>query len=121
MLPQVWAWHGRCFGRCAMEPIDPQALASVRGGFAALLGTLLQAAPGIIQAIGGLSKGSGSGTTAPAQAQPTMAAPTMAAPGGAAPTTQMASSDPSGGGGGACRSGCDPIGASSVTNIIRIG
>jgi hypothetical protein len=121
MLPHGCAWHGSCFGQCAMEPIDPQALASVRGGFAALLGALLQAAPGIIQSVGGLmGKGSGGAPTAATQAQPTLAAPTMATPATAAPTTQMTSSDPAGGGAG-CRSGCDPIGASSVTNIIRIG
>jgi hypothetical protein len=105
-----------------MESIDPQVLTSVRGGFGALLG-LLQAAPGILQGVTGLIgalKGSGGTATASAQPQPqpTMATPPSAAPAAAAPTTQMASSGPPG---GACRCCCDPIGASSVTNIIRIG
>jgi hypothetical protein len=103
-----------------MEPIDPRALTSVRGGFAALLGTL----PGLFSSVTGLIgalKGSGGTATASAQPQPqpTMATP-PAASGAAGPQMQTAAAADPTGGAGACRSCCDPIG-SSVTNIIRIG
>ena len=103
-----------------MEPIDPQALTAVRGGF----GALLTALPGIISGVTGLIgmfKGSGGTATASAQPQPqpTMTTP-AAATGPTPPQMQTATADPTGGA-GTCRSCCDPIGASSVTNIIRIG
>ena len=74
-------------GSCAMQPIDPPAtpdlasldpesLALVNGGFGALLGALLQAAPGILQGVSGIisaaKSGGGSGSApaaAPAQGQ----------------------------------------------------
>jgi len=102
----------------AMEPIDSQALSTVRGGFGAILGALLQAAPGIMQGVSGIisaSKGGGSTQTAAAPAQPPTAAPTSAAP-SLQPPTQMASA-PSGGG---CRC-CSDMLAPSVQNIVRIG
>jgi hypothetical protein len=105
----------------AMEPIDPQELATVTGGFA-----FLAALPGILSGVTGLVnafKGSGSAPQAPQQtAAPT--APTTPAPlsAGSSPTAsapmQMASgpTSPASGGGG------DMMGMlSSVTNIIRIG
>ena len=44
-----------------MELIDSQALATVRGGFGAILGALLQAAPGIMQGVSGIISASKSG------------------------------------------------------------
>ncbi|HSS02392.1 MAG TPA: hypothetical protein VLM79_35275 [Kofleriaceae bacterium] len=105
-----------------MEPIDPQELTTVTGGFA-----FLAALPGILSGVTGLVnafKGNGSAPQA-APAQPQIAAPTTPAPapGGTAPTasapTQMGSGTPSPGGGGG---GIDPMSMlSSVINIIRIG
>jgi hypothetical protein len=101
-----------------MEPIDPQELTTVTGGFA-----FLAALPGILSGVTGLVnafKGSGSSPqTAQAPQQPVATPPTP--PAGAAPTTasptQMASGGPSPGTGGG-----DPMGMlSSVTNIINIG
>ena len=47
-----------------MQPIDRQALASVHGGFGALLGALLQAAPGILQGVSGIIGASKAGLCA---------------------------------------------------------
>ena len=104
-----------------MEPIDPQALTAVRGGFGALLTALPGILSGVTGLIGMLKGGGGTATSSAQQPQATMATPP--GPAGAtatAPQTQTATTDPTGGA-GACRSCCDPIGASSVTNIIRIG
>ena len=102
-----------------MEPIDSQALSTVRGGFGAILGALLQAAPSILQGVSGIisasKSGGGGGQTAVAQAQPPAAAP--APPAAAAMPTQMASA-PSG---GSCRCCCDMLSAASVQNFVRIG
>jgi hypothetical protein len=105
-----------------IESIDPQALATVHGGFGAILGALLQAAPGIINSVTGLvsaSKGGGGGGTQTASAQPQVqppaTGPTAGAPTAAAPT-QMASVPAA----SACRCCCDPIGAASVQNNVRI-
>jgi hypothetical protein len=110
-----------------IETIDTQALSTVHGGFGAILGALLQAAPGIISSVSGLvsaSKGGGGAQTASAQAQPTAGAPTSlppsAAMGPTAAPTQMASG-PSGPAASACRCCCDPVGAASVQNMVRIG
>lgn len=104
-----------------MEPIDPQELTTVTGGFA-----FLAALPGILSGVSSLVsafKGSGSAPQS-APPQPQATAPTTPAPmsSGTSPTgaapTQMASgpTPPAGGGGG------DMMGMlSSVTNIIRIG
>lgn len=102
-----------------MEPIDLQTLSTVRGGFGAILGALLQSAPSIISSISGLvsaSKG-GSGQTAVAQGQPPAAAPT-GAPAQPASPTQMASA-PSGGS-SPC-SCCSGMLGPSVQNFVRIG
>jgi hypothetical protein len=59
-----------------MQPIDDRDLALVHGGFGAILGALLQAAPGIINSVSGLVSASrsggspGGGATATAQAGP---------------------------------------------------
>jgi len=59
-----------------LASLDHQALALVNGGFGALLGALLQAAPGILQGVSGIigaAKSGGSAGSAPAgptQAQP---------------------------------------------------
>jgi hypothetical protein len=59
-----------------LASLDRQALALVNGGFGALLGALLQAAPGILQGVSGIigaAKSGGSAGSAPAgptQAQP---------------------------------------------------
>jgi hypothetical protein len=102
-----------------MEPIDSQALSSVRGGFGAILGALLQAAPTIMQGVSGIisaSKGGGGNPpTTTAQLQPPATGPTSAAP--SQPPTQLAAA-PSGGG---CRCCSDMLGAASVQNIVRIG
>ena len=124
MMPQSWLWHGSCSGRQAMEPIDSQALSTVRGGFGAILGALLQAAPGILQGVSGIisasKSGGGGGQTAVAQAQPpAAAAPPSAPPAMSAPPTQMASA-PSGGSCGCCCSGMLPR-APSVQNFVQIG
>ena len=106
-----------------MEPIDSQALENVRGGFGAILGALLQAAPGIINSVSGLvsaSKGGGGGgQTAVAQTQPTAAAPMSTPPSMPAAPTQMASA-PSG---GSCACSCSSMlpTAPSVQNSVRIG
>jgi|SRR5687768_5272019 hypothetical protein len=105
-----------------MEPIDTQALTTVRGGFGAILGALLQAAPGIINSVSGLvsaSKGGGGAQTA--QAQPSATAPVSAPTGGPPMPTQMASGPTAGPAASACRCCADPIGAASVQNIVRIG
>jgi hypothetical protein len=99
----------RLLRSCAMQPIDPtggfaprpagkagrvptphlasldrQALASVNGGFGALLGALLQAAPGILQGVSGIigaAKSGGSAGSAPAgptQVQPQQPDPSAA-------------------------------------------
>src|SRR5678815_264339 len=124
MMPRSWAWHGSCSGRQAMEPIDSQALENVRGGFGALLGALIQGAPGIINSISGLisaSKGGGGGgQTAVAQAQsPASTAPMSTPPSMPEAPTQMASA-PSGGSCACCCSGMLPT-APSVQNSVRIG
>ena len=104
-----------------IETIDTQALATVHGGFGAILGALLQAAPGIINSVTGLvsasRSGGGSGATQTASTQPqapaasaTAAASTTAAP------TQMASVPAA----SACQCACNPIGGASVQNNVRI-
>jgi hypothetical protein len=104
-----------------IESIDTQALATVHGGFGAILGALLQAAPGILQGVSGIisaSKGGGGGATQTASAQPQApAAGATAAASVAAAPTQMASAPAA----SACRCCCDPIGAASVQNNVRIG
>ena len=103
-----------------MEPIDSQALSTVRGGFGAILGALLQAAPSILNGVSGIISASRSGGSSPqtatAQAQPATMTPTSAAPSLSTPPTQMAAA-PSGGGCQCCSGMLGP----SVQNIVRIG
>src|SRR5262245_1884755 len=108
-----------------MEPIETQALETVRGGFGAILGALLQAAPGIINSVSGLvsaSKGGGGGgtQTAAAQTQPSPAAP-LSAPTAAAPTQMASGPTTSGPAASACQCACSMMGSPSVQNIVRIG
>jgi hypothetical protein len=105
-----------------MEPIELQALETVRGGFGAILGALLQAAPGILQGVSGIISASKSGgssatqaTSAQPQTQPTAAGPLPAA-GGGGPPTQMASAPAA----GACQCACNLIAPASVQNSVRI-
>ena len=114
MARQLLWWPG-------MEPIEAQALETVRGGFGAILGALLQAAPGIINSVSGLvsaSKGGGGAQTASTQPQPqpTAAGPLPAA-GGGGPPTQMASGPAASG----CQCACNLIAPASVQNSVRIG
>jgi hypothetical protein len=103
----------------AMEPIEtiePRALATVHGGFGAILTALISQAPAIISAFKG---GGGGAQTASAQpqVQPPTAQPLPQPPGGPVAPTQMASAPAT----SACRCACDPIGAASVQNNVRIG
>ena len=101
----------------AMEPIDPQELTTVTGGFA-----FLAALPGILSGVSSLVSAFKGGGSAPqaAPAQPQTAAPT-------APTTPMpisAGGSPTGAAPTQMASG--PTSPTSsfgdmVTNIIRIG
>jgi hypothetical protein len=59
-----------------MQPIDPQALSSVHGGFAALLGAL----PGILQGVGGIIAASKSGGSKGSAEPPPSAGPAQPAP-----------------------------------------
>ena len=67
-----------------MQSIHPDHLETVRGGFGALLGALLQAAPGIMQGVSGIigaakaGKGGG-GDPSAAQAAPPQAGPPQGA------------------------------------------
>lgn len=93
----------------AMQPIDREELVTVTGGFAALLGALLQAAPGIISAF----KGGGGG--GPGAATPQQAGPAQAAPEQAGPPQAMASA-----------AGANPLASfmpmiSSIMQLVRIG
>lgn len=94
-----------------MQPIDPQALSTVTGGF---LGALLSAAPGILQGVSGIiaaSKSGGGGSSQPApSAPPPQPAP---APAPAQPGPSAAS---------ACACCCDPLRSqASVSTMVRIG
>jgi len=66
-----------------MQSIDRSELASVRGGFGALLGAALQAAPGILQGVSGIigAAKSGGGGGAPQGGPPPQAAAAAAAGG----------------------------------------
>lgn len=96
LIPRGSAWHAACSRSNGMEPIDPTAtpdlasldpesLALVNGGFGALLGALLQAAPGILQGVGSIISAARSGSSGgapgpdPTQAQP-QPAPSAAPP-----------------------------------------
>jgi len=86
-----------------MQPIDRQALAHVNGGFGALLGALLQAAPGILQGVSGIigaarsGGSSGSAPAGPAQAQPQPDPAAAQAPASAAAAGPQDASGSSGG------------------------
>lgn len=106
----------------AMQPIDPQALSTVTGGFGAILGALLQAAPGILQGVSGIisasKSGGGGGQTASAAAGPPQ-------PGGPAPATQasaqsVASAAP-GGSASPCACCSNPLGSMATMSMVRMG
>jgi hypothetical protein len=102
------AW--RVLVRLEMQPndlhvqtIDLQDLESVRGGFGALLGALLQAAPGILQGVGGIiaaSKSGGGGGGAPSGGP---SGATAQASAGGQPPAQATASAASG---SPCAGGC---------------
>jgi hypothetical protein len=100
-----------------MEPIDPQELTTVTGGFA-----FLAALPGILSGVTGLVnafKGNGSSPQPQPQTQAPVATPPTP-PTTVAPTAPTGPTPPSGG--SPSGSGFDPMSMlSSVTNIIRIG
>lgn len=97
-----------------LASLDRQELALVNGGFGALLGALLQAAPGILQGVSGIisaSKGGGGSGSAPAPA----AAP-AAAPPQPDPATAQASAAPS----SSPAPSASPVGFPQVL-VIRFG
>jgi hypothetical protein len=107
----------RLLSSCAMQPIDRQALASVNGGFGALLGALLQAAPGILQGVSGIisaSKSGGSSGSAPA-AGPT--GPTQGQQPDPSATPAPASAAPAGSQGSCSNCGSSP----PFLQLIRFG
>ena len=94
-----------------MQPIELNQLSTVRGGFGALIGAALQAAPGILQGISGIIAASKSGGQQAAPAP----APAPAAP-EPAPAPAPAASP--------CACACNPLGSTgspSVSTMVKIG
>jgi hypothetical protein len=99
-----------------VQPIDLQALSSVRGGFGALIGAALQAAPGILQGVSGIiaaAKGRGGDGGAPA------GAPAQASAGQPPAQTASAAGGSPCGAGGCCQQMASPMGP--MMQMIKFG
>ena len=104
----------------AMQHIDRQALASVTGGFGALLGALLQATPGILQGVSGIISASKSGgSTGPAAAAGPTGAPQGQGQPDPASMQPAASAAPTGSQGSSCSCGSPSF--PQVVQLIRFG
>ena len=86
-----------------VQPIDLQDLDSVRGGFGALLGALLQSAPGILQGVGSIIAASKSGRGGGAPSGPPPGATAQASAGGGPAQASASASTGSQCAGGCCQ------------------